>query len=172
MRRGNFVGYLLSDGSVIDSLNDFYPTQSLFIRRKVYEYSEDEKVSIVEQHHKDSCDINNIVNKYMKHGVVPADRSAFAQYGDFSQVKSFGEMMVKMREASQSFMTLPAEVRAHFENDAARFLDAFSDPNQQKYLLDHGILQKKIPEQDPQDISLLKEIAQSLKISKGSKDDL
>lgn len=74
---------------------------------------------------KDECDINLIMARYRKTGVLPESAlSAAARYGDFSQVPDFMEMRHKIIAAEEVFAALPAEVRKQFNNDPGAFIDA------------------------------------------------
>lgn len=71
------------------------------------------------------CDINLIMAKYKKTGILPSSaRSAAARYGDFSQVPTFAEMQDKINAAQEVFAALPAKVRKQFDNDPSQFLQA------------------------------------------------
>jgi len=49
-----------------------------------------------------------------------------------------------LMQAEEAFSNLPARVRAHFDNDPARFLAAFSDERQADQLREFGLL-KPLP---------------------------
>lgn len=71
------------------------------------------------------CDINRIVARYKKTGVLPESaRAAALRYGDFSQIPDFREMQEKIIAAHEVFAALPAEVRKQFDNDPGAFIDA------------------------------------------------
>jgi len=73
-------------------------------------------------------DINNIVRRYK---VRDLERMypATPLYGDFSGLSSnYHEALNKVMEADKKFMALPAFVRAHFDNDVAKFVEFASVP--------------------------------------------
>ncbi|QKI28934.1 VP3 [Kummerowia striata gokushovirus] len=73
----------------------------------------------------DECDINLIMARYRKTGILPQSAlSAAARFGDFSQVPSFMEMQEKIIAAHELFEALPAAVRKQFDNDPGQFLEA------------------------------------------------
>lgn len=92
------------------------------------EFDPSEKCSVDSSARAES-DINLIVARYKKTGVLPgAARAAAARYGDFSQVPDFAEMQIRVMAASEMFAALPAKVRRVFNNDPSEFLAAASTP--------------------------------------------
>lgn len=84
--------------------------------------------SLTRQEFAEECDINVIMARYEKTGMLPAN-NVEPQYVDFTQMP--GNLMDTMRffdEAQASFMQLPATVRREFDNDAAAFVDYAADP--------------------------------------------
>jgi len=73
------------------------------------------------QSFKDECDINNIIKKYKRTGVLTHVTSAVGQYGDYSSVPDFHEAMNIVARAQQEFELLPAALRKRFANDPAQF---------------------------------------------------
>ncbi len=96
---------------------------------------------MTQQSFKEACDINNILNKYNKTGVIEHVNKFEAQYGDIDGA-TFTEMQFQVAEAKSMFQELPAKARDHFENDPAKFLD-FAD---------------KIDMDEPAQVELLKEL--------------
>ena len=66
--------------------------------------------SLAQQHMKDECDINTIVERF---GVTGSYLSApvSPQYGDFSGVSDYHSAINAVRAAEESFMALPAKLR-------------------------------------------------------------
>ncbi|WNK12554.1 MAG: internal scaffolding protein [Microvirus sp.] len=75
---------------------------------------------------KDECDINLIMRKYTKSGVLPGS-VAGAAYGDFSFSGDFLEAQNIILRAKEQFSGLSAELRSRFRNDPALFLDFVHD---------------------------------------------
>lgn len=81
-----------------------------------------EDPSLTQQHQKEDADINHIVARFGLTGELPfADRQP--RYGDFSAVTDYHSAMNAVRSASEDFMSLPAELRARFNNDPALLID-------------------------------------------------
>lgn len=104
------------------------------------------KPSLTEQSHRNEVDINSIIARYRRTGVLGTPtqvREMF--YGDFSAVGSFHEVQNIIMDAAKRFMELPSNVRLAFENDPARFLDAFKDDSQLQKLIDLGLVKAPDP---------------------------
>lgn len=79
-------------------------------------------VSATKQSFKDECDINVIVDKFMKTGAMP-ENVRMPVAADYSEVLDFRGMMNSIVQARESFDEMPAPVRARFHNDPAEFVD-------------------------------------------------
>ncbi|RLA51446.1 MAG: hypothetical protein DRQ98_11485 [Gammaproteobacteria bacterium] len=84
------------------------------------------------------CNINNIMAKYQKTGVVDHINNHQANYGDTTS-DSFHDSMNIIADANSMFEELPSKVRKYFRNDPAQFLDYVQDPNNQDNLVDMGL---------------------------------
>lgn len=73
------------------------------------------------QEFRDDCDINRIMKKYLKTGLVPMFVEP-GRYGDFSTVGDFHEAQETLIRAKTQFDSLPAKVRERFKNDPGEFL--------------------------------------------------
>lgn len=82
--------------------------------------------SLTQQQFKEESDINTIVERFGLTGELPSDVRA-PVYADFEEVFDFHSSMNAIRKAEESFMQLPAAVRARFGNDAGAFVDFCSD---------------------------------------------
>lgn len=79
--------------------------------------------SRTKQAHASECDINAIVRRYDKDGVITHLRNDQANYADVSEMGSYRETLHTVREARADFLELPHEIRAEFDNDAVAYLD-------------------------------------------------
>lgn len=95
---------------------------------------------LTEQFHKDSCDINIIMAQVEKSGVVPVPVSSVPRYGDFTGVGDYLDACLLVKQAEESFMSLPAKVRREFNDDPSEFLAAVEDSDQRQRLIDCGLL--------------------------------
>jgi len=81
-----------------------------------------------EQSLKDECDVNKIVEKYMRSGVLPSNVRTSQGYMDVSGIGDYEQALTTVQRAEDSFMALPAALRARFHNDPSQFLNAMQDP--------------------------------------------
>lgn len=72
------------------------------------------------------CDINVIMAKYKKTGVLPMDQRQ-QQYVDFGDVPDLQTAMNTLIDAEKAFMSLPALVRRDFDNNAIEFVKFAED---------------------------------------------
>lgn len=93
---------------------------------------------MTKQSFKDECDINSIVKKALKNGLLP-DGNLNPIYGDFSDVKDYQEGLNVVLRAETQFNSLPAHVRSKFDNDPAKFLEFVGDPKNVKEMIDLGL---------------------------------
>lgn len=98
--------------------------------------------SRTKQCHKDECDINNIVKKYDKHGLLTHVNNAIAQYGDYSEINEFLESQLIVKKAEQSFSEIPSEIRAKFKNNAGEFFEFANNPANIDELVNLGLAHK------------------------------
>lgn len=83
--------------------------------------------SLTQQQFKEEADINTIVNRFLKTGVLPTPNT-FPQYVDFEGVFDYQSAMNLVRAADESFMRMDAKVRARFNNSPQEFLEFFANP--------------------------------------------
>lgn len=99
--------------------------------------------SLTEQHHKDACDINNILRKYERTGVLLHQKQYNGQYGDFSDVEEYHHCQNRVLEAKAMFDALPAKIRSRFANDPANFLEFVKNPENFDEGVELGIFNPK-----------------------------
>ena len=84
--------------------------------------------SLAQQQFAEEADINTIVRRFNLTGQLP-DNVRAPVYADFEAVFDFQTAMNAVRSAEESFMAMPADVRARFSNDPHRFVEFCSDPS-------------------------------------------
>lgn len=89
----------------------------------------DPKEGRTKQSFKAECDINNILKRYEKSGLLPDLIKTNPQYGDFSNVPDYQESLNIVHKAHEQFALLDSRVRKRFDNDPAKFLAFASDPH-------------------------------------------
>lgn len=73
------------------------------------------------------CDINFIMQKYTRTGVLPELIKTDPKYGDFSSAPDFREAQDIIAHANEQFAALSSRQRERFGNDPARFLEFVAD---------------------------------------------
>ena len=86
-----------------------------------------EDASLTQQQFKEDSDINTIVDRFMKSGVLPTPVN-MPQFVDYEGVFDFQTAMNTVRQADENFMRLDAKVRARFNNSPQEFLEFFANP--------------------------------------------
>ncbi len=101
------------------------------------------------QHFKNQVDINTIMSKYIKTGVMSQDAitKRTAVYADVSDIGSFQECHERVIAAQAAFMTLTPELRSEFKNDPGALLDFVAEPENRDKAIELGIIPK--PDQVP-----------------------
>lgn len=84
--------------------------------------------SMAQQHFKDECDINLIMSRYQRTGILTENPGSLRPlFGDFSNVSDFQSAQNAILDVNDSFMSLPSSIRARFNNDPGYLLDFLSD---------------------------------------------
>lgn len=96
---------------------------------------------MTEQGHKKECDVNEIIKKYDKMGVITHVNKIEAKFGDFT-VGQFQEMQNQILEATSMFNSLPSDIRKRFANDPGKLLDFMDDPNNREEAIKLGLIDK------------------------------
>lgn len=97
---------------------------------------------LTEQHHAAACDINLIIKKFVKTGVLPDGVVRKPLYLDLSQPFEYADALQKVIDADNAFMSLPAVLRERFDNDPEKFLDFATDPANLKEMVDLGLAEE------------------------------
>lgn len=108
---------------------------------------------ITKQSFKKECDINSIMNKYRKTGLVDHVTRFQGDYSDLTDVPTYHDAMNKVIEANEAFSTLPSELRKHFSNDPAEFLQFVADPSNRDAMAELGLLEVKTPPPSPPSVA-------------------
>ena len=106
---------------------------------------------ITKQSMKDTVDINRIVARQGQTGLWDHLNPRTPTYGDVSGAVSLQEAFEQARDANESFMELPAQVRALANNDPVQFLAMLADEEATQALVEAGlpIVEPQEPETAP-----------------------
>lgn len=94
------------------------------------------------QSFKDECDINRIMAKYQKTGLVTWLNDRAPQFADFTQI-DFQECMNTVAQAKEMFAQLPSQVRKRFSNDPQELLAFMERDENYDEALKLGLVVKK-----------------------------
>lgn len=92
-----------------------------------------------EQAHKDICDVNKIIRKYDKDGVITHVSRFEGKFGDLTG-SDFKEMQDKVLEAKRMFGELPSEIRNRFQNSPYLLLEFMEDQDNRKEAEELGLI--------------------------------
>lgn len=79
------------------------------------------------QSFKKSCDINEIVARYVKTGFMDHVRENPGIFADVSKIQDYQGMVSTIRSAQESFEQLPPELRSRFSNDPGKLIEFIAD---------------------------------------------
>ena len=124
--------------------------------------------SMTQQQFKAECDVNNILAKYKRTGMLSHIQKHQGNFGDFSSVEDYQTSLGKLMQAQQSFESLPSELRAKFENDPAKLISYLSDDKNNAEAIKLGL---KIERKEPETIQGAMEKALEANDTKRQKND-
>jgi len=115
------------------------PIQSLYSPKSRLQI-QFEGQGLTHQSFKDECDINTIMGRYLKTGVLPENLTqAEAQYLDVSDV-DFQAAAELVAGAKSLFEQMPSSIRNRFDNDPAKLLAFTSDVKNRQEAAQMGLL--------------------------------
>lgn len=111
--------------------------------KPVIAFEGEKSLSMTKQAFAEECDINNILKKYNKTGILPHLAKADPRYGDFSTVPDYQDALNTVLHAQTQFAALPAHARDRFANDPSRFLAFAQDPTNNAELVAMGLASER-----------------------------
>nr|AVQ10275.1 minor capsid protein [Gokushovirinae environmental samples] len=107
-------------------------------RRDVQEVNDEP--SMTRQEMSDDCDINVIMKRYERTGMLPFNATQPPAYLDLTMTPpDLMTAMNLMNNAESAFMSLPANVRKEFDNDPMRFVEFASDAQNIERMREFGL---------------------------------
>lgn len=95
--------------------------------------------SRTKQAFKEECDINTIISRFLKTGVMNFANKNEPRYADVTGIE-FQDAMQKVAAAQSLFNELPAALRNRFENEPAKFLTFVQDEKNREEAVALGLL--------------------------------
>lgn len=112
-----------------------------------------EDVSLTQQHFAKDANLNTIVKRYgITDGAIPPAALDPQYFGDFTDAVDFREHLDRVRNATDRFNALPADIRSAFDNDPIALHEFVTDPANIEESIAMGLLKredgnKQTPEQ-------------------------
>jgi phage internal scaffolding protein len=104
-----------------------------------------EEPSLAQQHFKDECDINTILERFNITGMLPQSPLS-PRYGDFSGISDYHTAINRVIAAQDEFDGLPAQIRAKFDNDPAKLIEFLDNEANRPEAEELGLVEKAAAE--------------------------
>ena len=104
-----------------------------------------EDASLAQQHFKEECDINTILQKFNITGLLP-EQTISPRYGDFTGIGDYHTAMNRVIAVQEEFEALPAQIRARFENDPQQLIEFLDNSENRPEAEKLGLVEKAAAE--------------------------
>jgi phage internal scaffolding protein len=115
------------------------PDMRIFCQRPGRQDKDGNPIYFTEQAHKNQCDVNHIIQKYDKTGLINHISRIEAKFGDLTG-DDYKTMADRVINAQNMFNDLPAEIRKRFENSPENLLRFMDDPNNRNEAIQLGLI--------------------------------
>lgn len=112
--------------------------------------------TLAQQSAKEDADINTLVKRFGITGQMPV-LERIPLMDDFTDIGDFKTAMDRIIEAQDVFMTMPADVRARFQNDPQQFLEFTSDEKNRDEMQKMGMLKPKPQDPEPMAVRVIQD---------------
>lgn len=110
-------------------------------RKRVHPKLSDKK--LVDQSQKNLVDINVIIERYRKTGMLPQFKEKFPLFIDNTGVTSVEEAHDLVQNANMLFQQIPSAVRKLMDNDPRNLIDFVSNEENREICIKYGLLEPK-----------------------------
>ncbi len=104
-----------------------------------------EDASLAQQHFKEECDINTILQKFNITGLLP-EQPLSPRYGDFTGIGDYHTAMNRVIAVQDEFEALPAQIRARFGNDPTQLIEFLDNSENRPEAEELGLVEKAAAE--------------------------
>lgn len=104
--------------------------------------------SKTEQCHKDEVNIHHILRQYKKTGVIDHVNKHQGTYMDLADLPDYQEAQNIIQTAKSMFESVPAVIRADFDNDPAKYVDFMQKPENRAEIEAYGLDASHLPPQE------------------------
>lgn len=98
------------------------------------------KPSLTKQSFRDECDVNQVMKRFEKTGVIDHQNPRKPVYADVSTFTDYQTSVGIVLRAHEAFEGLPSDIRAQFDNDPGKFLEFFEDPANENKAIELGLI--------------------------------
>ncbi len=106
--------------------------------------------SRTKQSFRDEVNINSIIRRFERNGMVTHLNKTAPFFGDVSGITGYQDAMNKVIEAKQLFMKMSPDVREKFKNNPENMIQYLSDDKNKEEAIKLGIIKKPIEPPKPQ----------------------
>jgi phage internal scaffolding protein len=104
-----------------------------------------EDASLAQQHYKEECDINTILQKFNISGLMPQSTLS-PRYGDFTGIGDYHTALNRVIAVQDEFDGLPAQIRARFDNDPSKLIEFLENSENRPEAEELGLVEKAAAE--------------------------
>nr|QJB19044.1 MAG: internal scaffolding protein [Microvirus sp.] len=90
------------------------------------------------------CDVNHILARCLRLGTPLPGADVLSAFADVSDIGDFPSCVRRVKAAEEAFLTLPVEIRAEFNHDAASLISFLDDPANHPRAIELGLLNKPV----------------------------
>lgn len=90
----------------------------------------------------EDCDVNKIIEKFVKTGQISHYNIGSPTYGDFSEISDYAGVLRQIIDTNDQFQELPAKVRARFKNDPQELINFLGDDSNYEEAIKLGFIEK------------------------------
>ncbi len=98
------------------------------------------------QSEKDSCDINCIMERYERTGIMQHVASVQPLYEDVADIQDYQGSLLVLEKAQAAFDALPAKLRKELDNNPYNLVPFIQNPANKERCYEYGLLNKPVNE--------------------------
>lgn len=114
----------------------------------------EQQVGRAKQAFKNECDINNVIKRYDKTGLITHVNNMKAHYGDYTEVNEYQDSLNIVIKAQADFDALPSELRKKFGNDPGNFVEFVTNPENNEEMVKLGLANPSPVEPQPMKVEV------------------
>lgn len=99
--------------------------------------------TLTKQAPRDEVDINNIVAKFTKTGLITHRNAHQGEYGEYA-VLDYQEALNLVIDAREMFESVPSDIRKQFGNDPGQFINWVENPANRDTMYDMGLAKRPV----------------------------